>query len=114
MYKDLSEEDWTRFVKKSESEYFVMNSEYMKWLRSQNELDHHLGNIGYVRKQSKWQREDKRLAQQGLENPYDHFCGWLRPFMCAHYKLTESGAVNFYSHSTQEVAQRSLRESSEV
>jgi hypothetical protein len=50
MYKDLSEEDWTRFVEKSESEYFVMNSEYMKWLRSQNELDHHLGNTGYVRK----------------------------------------------------------------
>jgi hypothetical protein len=34
MYKDLSEEDWARFVEKCESENFFMNSEYMKWLRS--------------------------------------------------------------------------------
>jgi hypothetical protein len=33
--------------------------------------------------------------------------------MCAHSKLTESGNVNFYSQSTSEVAQRTLRESSE-
>jgi hypothetical protein len=32
MYKDLSEEDWARFVKKCESENFAMNSEYMQWL----------------------------------------------------------------------------------
>jgi hypothetical protein len=30
----LSEEDWTRFVEKCESDNFPMNSEYMKWLRS--------------------------------------------------------------------------------
>jgi hypothetical protein len=33
--------------------------------------------------------------------------------MRAHSKLTESGNVSFYSQSTAEVAQRSLRESSE-
>jgi hypothetical protein len=53
------------------------------------------------------------LAQQGLENPYDNFHGWLGPFMCAHSKRTESGDVNFYSQSIVEVAQRALRESSE-
>jgi hypothetical protein len=53
------------------------------------------------------------LAQQGLENPYDKFCGRLGPFMCAHSKLTESGDVGFYSQSTLKVAQRALRESSE-
>jgi Fe2+ transport system protein B len=34
MCKDLSEEDWARFVEKCESENFSVNSEYMKWLRS--------------------------------------------------------------------------------
>jgi hypothetical protein len=29
-YKDLSEEDWTRFVEKFESKNFAMNSEYMQ------------------------------------------------------------------------------------
>jgi hypothetical protein len=52
-----------------------VNNEYIKWLRSQNELDHNLGNIGYARKQRKWKQEDERLAQQGLENPYDIFFG---------------------------------------
>jgi hypothetical protein len=59
------------------------------------------------------QQEDKRLAQQGLENPYDNFHGRLGPFMCARSKRTESGDVNFYSQSIVEVAQRALRESSE-
>jgi hypothetical protein len=49
-YKDLSEEDWSRFVEKCESENFAANSQYMQWLWSQNELDHHLGNIGYAEK----------------------------------------------------------------
>jgi hypothetical protein len=49
-YKDLYEEDWVRFVEKCDSEKFVVNSEYMKWLRLQNELDHHLGNTGYAKK----------------------------------------------------------------
>jgi Fe2+ transport system protein B len=31
-YKDLSEEDWARFIEKCESENSVMNSEYMQWL----------------------------------------------------------------------------------
>jgi hypothetical protein len=31
-YKDLSEEDWSRFVEKCESENFAMNSQYMQWL----------------------------------------------------------------------------------
>jgi hypothetical protein len=31
-YKDLLEEDWTRFVEKCESENFAVNSEYMQWL----------------------------------------------------------------------------------
>jgi hypothetical protein len=55
---------------------------------------------------------DERLAQQGLENPYDIFCGRLGQFMRARSKLTESGNVSFYSQSTMEVAQRALRESS--
>jgi hypothetical protein len=33
--------------------------------------------------------------------------------MRARSKLTESGNVSFYNHSTSEVAQRALRESSE-
>jgi hypothetical protein len=49
-YKDLSKEDWTRFVEKCELEHFAANSEYMKWLRLQNEIDHHLGNTGYAEK----------------------------------------------------------------
>jgi hypothetical protein len=85
----------------------------MQWLQLQNELDHHLGNTGYAGKQRKWQQEDKRLAHQGLESPYDKFCGWLGPFIHDRSKLTESGDVNFYSQSTLEVAQRALRESNE-
>jgi hypothetical protein len=53
------------------------------------------------------------LAQQGLENPDDNFRGRLGQFMCACSKLIELGDVSFYSQSTTEVAQRSLRESSE-
>jgi hypothetical protein len=49
-YKDLFEEDTARFVEKCELENFSMNSEYMKWLRSLNELYHHLGNTGYAEK----------------------------------------------------------------
>jgi hypothetical protein len=64
-------------------------------------------------KKKKWQQEDERLAQQGLENPYDIFCAWLGPFMRARSKPTESGDVSFYSQSTSEVAQRALRESNE-
>jgi hypothetical protein len=112
-YKDLSEEDWTRFVEKCESENIGVNSEYMKCLWSQNELDHHLGNIGYARKQRRWQQEDERLAQLGLQNPYDNFHGCLGPFMHGHSKLKESGDVSYYSQSTVDVAQRALMESSE-
>jgi hypothetical protein len=85
----------------------------MQWLRSQNELDHHLGNTSYAGKQRKWQQEDERVAQQGLENPYNKFHGRLGPFMHSHSKQTESDYVSFYSQSTSEVAQRALRESSE-
>jgi hypothetical protein len=91
----------------------VANSQYMQWLRSKNELDHHLRNTDYAGKLRKWQQEDERLAQQGLEFPYDKFCGWLAPFMCARSKLTESGDASFYSQSTSKVAQRALRKSSE-
>jgi hypothetical protein len=31
-YKDLSKEDWVRFIEKCKSENFAVNSEYMKWL----------------------------------------------------------------------------------
>jgi Fe2+ transport system protein B len=31
-YKDLSEEDWSRWVEKCESENFAVNNEYMQWL----------------------------------------------------------------------------------
>jgi hypothetical protein len=53
------------------------------------------------------------LAQKSLENPYDKFHGWLGPFMHARSKLIELGDVSFYNHSTLEVAQSALRESSE-
>jgi hypothetical protein len=49
-FKDLKEEDWERFIAKCESSEFVVNSEYMQQLRVQNELNHHLGNIGYAKK----------------------------------------------------------------
>jgi hypothetical protein len=48
-YKDLLE-DWEGFVEKCESENFATNSEYMQWLQSNNELDHHLSNTGYAGK----------------------------------------------------------------
>jgi hypothetical protein len=113
MYKDVTKEDWTIFVKKCESEHFATESQYMQWLRSQKELDHHLSNTGYTGKYRKWQQEDERLTQQYLENSYDKFHGRLGPFMRACSKLTESGDVSFYSQSTSEVAQRALRESNE-
>jgi hypothetical protein len=47
--------DYVSFVEKCESEHFAMESQYIQWLRSQNEVDHHLGNISYDRKQRKWQ-----------------------------------------------------------
>jgi hypothetical protein len=50
MYKDLIEEDRERFIAKFEFEDFSANSQYMKWLRSQNKLDHHLSNTGYAKK----------------------------------------------------------------
>jgi hypothetical protein len=50
MYKDLSEEDSARFVKKCELENFVVNSEYMQWLQLKKKLDYHCGNTGYARK----------------------------------------------------------------
>jgi hypothetical protein len=53
MYKDVTKEDWTRFVKKCESEHFATESQYMQWLRSQKELDHHLRNTGYTGKHRK-------------------------------------------------------------
>jgi hypothetical protein len=49
-YKELREEDWARFVTKCESENFAVNNQYIQWLRSQNELDYHLGNTGYIEK----------------------------------------------------------------
>jgi hypothetical protein len=53
------------------------------------------------------------LVEQGVENPYDKFNGWLRPFMRAWSKLTEIGETTYYNQSTEEVAQRGLRESSQ-
>jgi hypothetical protein len=51
------------------------------------------------------------LPQEGLENPYDKFCGWLAPFLRVHSKLIDLGDVSFYSQSTSEVAQKALRQS---
>jgi hypothetical protein len=45
-YKELLEEDRVHAV-----ENFTANNEYMQWLRSKNELDCHLGNTSYARKQ---------------------------------------------------------------
>jgi hypothetical protein len=52
-YKEVTKEDWVRFIEKCKSEHFVAKSQYMQWLRSQNELDHHLCNTGYAGKQRK-------------------------------------------------------------
>jgi hypothetical protein len=49
-YKELREEKWETFVAKCESDNFAMNSQYMKWLQSQNKLNHHLCNTGYAEK----------------------------------------------------------------
>jgi hypothetical protein len=46
-YKDVTKEDWVRFVEKCESEQFTAESQYMQWLQPQNEHDHHFGNTGY-------------------------------------------------------------------
>jgi hypothetical protein len=53
------------------------------------------------------------LAEQGVENPYDKFSGWLRHFMRDRSKLIEIDKITYYNHSTEEVAQRGLRESSQ-
>jgi hypothetical protein len=50
MYNDVTKEDWARFFRKCESKQFAAENQYMQWLRSQNELDHHLGNTSYTRK----------------------------------------------------------------
>jgi hypothetical protein len=31
-YKDVTKEDWTRFIEKCESEHFAAESQYMQWL----------------------------------------------------------------------------------
>jgi hypothetical protein len=59
-YKDVTKEDWARFIKKCESKHIAVESQYMQWLQLQNELDHHLSNTNYARKQRKWQQEDTR------------------------------------------------------
>jgi hypothetical protein len=69
----------------------------MRQLRVQNELNHHLGNTGYARKQSKWEQEDQRLVEQGVENPYDKFSGQLKHFMHARSKLIEIGKITYYN-----------------
>jgi hypothetical protein len=53
------------------------------------------------------------LAEQGVENPYDKFSGRLRPFIRAQSKLIKIGEITYYNQSTEEVMQRSLRESSQ-
>jgi hypothetical protein len=53
------------------------------------------------------------LTQLDLHNSHNNFRERLRPFMCAHSKLTELDDVNFYSQSTMVVAERALRESNE-
>ena len=53
------------------------------------------------------------MAEQGVENPYVAFPGRLAPYMRARSKLTDDGVVSFFSTSTEEVAQRALRESSQ-
>jgi hypothetical protein len=51
------------------------------------------------------------LAEQGIKNPYDKFSGRLKHFMRARLKLIEIGEITYYNQSTEEVAQRGLRES---
>jgi hypothetical protein len=111
--KVLKEEDCERFVTNCESPEFVANSEYMWQLRAQNELNQHLGNTEYAKKRSKWEHEYQGLAEQGVKNPYDKFRARLRHFMHARSKLIEIVEITYYKKSTEEVAQRGLRESSQ-
>jgi hypothetical protein len=53
------------------------------------------------------------LAEQGVKNSYDKFSGRLKHFMRARSKLTEIGEITYYNQSTEKVAQRGLRESSQ-
>jgi hypothetical protein len=53
------------------------------------------------------------LAKQGVENLYDKFSGRLRHFMRARSKLIKIDEITYYNQSTEEVAQRDLRESSQ-
>jgi hypothetical protein len=59
-YKDMTKEDWARIVEKCDLENFATNSECMQWLRSQNELDHHLNNTGYA--------ESKGSGNKGMKD----------------------------------------------
>jgi hypothetical protein len=53
------------------------------------------------------------LVEQCIKNPYDKFSGRLKHIMRARSKLTEIGEITYYNQSTEEVAQRGLRESSQ-
>jgi hypothetical protein len=50
---------------------------------------------------------------QSVDNPYDKFSERLKHFMRARSKLTEIGEITYYNQSTEKVAQRSLRKSSQ-
>jgi hypothetical protein len=53
-----------------------VNNEYIKWLRSQNELDHNLDNIGYARKQrmKDWHSKVLRILTIIFLDDWDHLC----------------------------------------
>jgi hypothetical protein len=70
-----------RFVEKCESDPFVVNSQYMQWLQSQNELDHYLSNTGYAKNKESgnkrmkdWPRKVLRIHKINSVNSCDHLC----------------------------------------
>jgi hypothetical protein len=81
MYKDVTKEDWARFVEMCELEHFAMESQYMQWLHSQNELDHHLGNTGYAgnrgsgnKRMKNWPSKVVRIYMTNFVDSWDHLC----------------------------------------
>ena len=76
-FKELKEEDWEQFVDKCKSTQFSVESEYMQWLRSQNELNHHLGPTGYAGKKASGSKRMREWPSRVLRIPMPHSLdGW--------------------------------------
>jgi hypothetical protein len=95
-YKDLSKEDWTRFIEKCESENFGSNSQTCS---------------GSNHRTSLATSSATSVMQENRGGGNKRMKDWPSKVMCTRSKLTESRDVSFYSQSTSEVAKRALRES---